>query len=175
MDQSSYLVGTIVDHRYEIVSSIAAGGMGTVYLAREVELDRLVALKVLHTVIETNAESRSRFEREARALSALKHTNIVTFLRFGIWEQHPYIVMEYLQGVTVKQMIERGRLPWRRALSICIQLCDALRHVHAHGIVHRDLKPSNILRISSESQDVIKVLDFGLAGCLPDTVLPAQR
>jgi tetratricopeptide (TPR) repeat protein/predicted Ser/Thr protein kinase len=144
---------------YEIVSFAGAGGMGEVYKARDTRLDRTVAIKVLPPLAAGNAERR-RFLREARAVSALNHPNIVTLYDFVSGDGRDSIVMEYVEGKTLADRIGRKGLPLRDALHYAIQIADALAAAHAAGIVHRDMKPGNILVTEKGS---VKVLDFGLA------------
>ena len=129
---------------YEILAPIGAGGMGEVYKARDIRLDRIVALKTSKT------EFSERFEREARAVAALNHPNICTLYDVG----SNYLVMEYIEGTPLK-----GPLPVDQALKYAVQICDALDAAHRKGITHRDLKPANILVTKAG----IKLLDFGLA------------
>src|SRR5436190_3521012 len=145
---------------YEFVSLIGAGGMGQVHQARDTRLDRSVAIKVLAPELAADAEFRDRFEREARAISALNHPNVCT-----LHDVAPgYLVMELVEGESLEELIARaGRVPVREALRIARQIADALEAAHDRGIVHRDLKPANV-RVTSSGQ--VKVLDFGLAKVL---------
>lgn len=147
--------------RYEIVSSIGAGGMGQVYLARDVELGRRVALKVLPAQFTLDEERILRFRREARAASALNHPNIVTVYDVGESGQTWFIVTEFIEGETLRSRLEHGRLQSDIALDIALQCARALATAHDAGIVHRDVKPENIL---VRSDGVVKIVDFGLAG-----------
>ena len=145
---------------YEIVSALGAGGMGEVYRARDTRLDRSVAIKVLAASLAGDAEFRDRFEREARAISALNHPNVCT-----LHDVAPgYLVMELVEGESLEELIARtGPVPVKDALRSARQIADALEAAHDRGIVHRDLKPANV-RITSSGQ--VKVLDFGLAKVL---------
>ncbi|HWC65589.1 MAG TPA: protein kinase [Thermoanaerobaculia bacterium] len=145
---------------YEIVAPIGAGGMGEVYRARDTRLGREVAVKVLPAEFSENRERRSRFEQEARAASALNHPNIVTVHDVGSAEGHLYVAMELVEGKSLREMLEAGRLPASRALDVGFQMADGLARAHAAGIVHRDLKPENVM-VSKDG--FVKILDFGLA------------
>ena len=129
---------------YEIQSPLGAGGMGEVYRARDTRLDRTVAVKVLPSHLAQNAEARERFEREARAISALNHPYICHLYDVGEQDGHNYLVMEYMEGETLSSRLLRGRLPLEVALRYANEIADALDAAHRRGIVHRDLKPSNI-------------------------------
>ncbi|MEA2345225.1 MAG: eukaryotic-like serine/threonine-protein kinase, partial [Thermoanaerobaculia bacterium] len=144
---------------YEIVTLLGAGGMGEVYRARDTRLDRIVAIKVLPAHLTANEASRARFEREARAISALSHPNICALYDIGRDGDIEYLVMEYLEGQTLADKLARGPLPRSQFLKLGAQIAEALQHAHRAGIVHRDLKPGNIMITNSGA----KLLDFGLA------------
>jgi Tol biopolymer transport system component len=144
---------------YEILSPIGAGGMGEVYKARDTRLDRIVAVKVLHSTAAPDAARQERFEREARAVSALNHPHICTLHDVGEQDGVAYLVMEHLEGETLAQRLEKGALPLDLLLPIATQIADALARAHRQGVVHRDLKPANIMLTRSGA----KLLDFGLA------------
>src|SRR5262245_24764019 len=144
---------------YEILSSLGAGGMGEVYRARDTRLDRTVALKVLPSHLAESPESRQRFEREARAISALSHPHICTLHDVGREDGVAYLVMEYLEGETLADRLKRGALPIDLALRHGAEIADALDRAHRQGIVHRDLKPGNVML----TKEGAKLLDFGLA------------
>ncbi|MBV8544201.1 MAG: serine/threonine-protein kinase, partial [Acidobacteria bacterium] len=144
---------------YEIVTLLGAGGMGEVYRARDTRLDRVVAIKVLPAHLTANEASRARFEREARAISALSHPNICALYDVGRDGDTEYLVMEYLEGQTLADKLARGPLPRSQFLKLAAQIAEALQHAHRAGIVHRDLKPGNIMITNSGA----KLLDFGLA------------
>lgn len=155
--------GTIVDERYEVVRQLGVGGMGAVFLAREIGLDRLVAVKLLQQELITDADSSARFERESQVLAAVQHENIVSLYRYGIWQNKcPYIVMEYLEGQSLRKKINDDTLSIEDKISIAVQLCAALQAAHTAGITHRDLKPDNVM-VVQDSPCRIKVLDFGLS------------
>ena len=144
---------------YEIVSAIGAGGMGEVYQARDMRLDRTVAIKILPEHISAKPQARERFEREARAVSSLNHPHICTLHDVGHQDGIDYLVMEYLEGETLAHRLRKGPLPIEQVLRYAIQITDALDTAHKHGVIHRDLKPGNIMLTKSGA----KLLDFGLA------------
>jgi eukaryotic-like serine/threonine-protein kinase len=144
---------------YEIVSPLGAGGMGEVYRAKDTRLDRTVAIKVLPSHLSSNAESRQRFEREAKAISALQHPNICTLHDIGSQDGVGFLVMEYLEGQTLADRLAKGPLPLDQAIKIGIEIAQALEKAHRQGIIHRDLKPANIMLTKSGA----KLMDFGLA------------
>ena len=145
---------------YEIVSPLGAGGMGEVYRARDSRLDRDVAIKVVRADRAASEGSRERFEREARAVAALSHPNILDIHDVGTADGRIYAVMELLDGETLRARLERGPLSWRKAVEIGAAIADGLGAAHAKGMVHRDLKPANVF-LTADGR--VKVLDFGLA------------
>lgn len=155
----------------EVLEFIGQGGMGAVYKARQRELDRIVALKILPPDIGQDAAFAERFTREARALAKLNHTNIVTLYEFGRADGLYYFLMEFVDGVNLRQLTANGRVSTREALAVVPQICDALQYAHDHGIVHRDIKPENIL-IDRRGQ--VKVADFGLARIIGSAADPAD-
>jgi predicted ATPase/serine/threonine protein kinase len=145
---------------YEILSSLGAGGMGEVYRARDSRLGREVAIKVLPSTLAADFHRLGRFEREARAASALNHPNIVTIYELGEVEATRYIAMELVEGKTLRELLDAGSIPLQKAINIAAQVADGLAKAHDAGIVHRDLKPENLM-ISIDG--FVKILDFGLA------------
>ncbi len=145
---------------YEILAPLGAGGMGEVYRARDTRLDRTVAIKVLPSEFSRDADRLGRFQREARATSALNHPNIVTIHEVGEVDSTSFIVMELVEGTSLRDELVDGPLPVRKLLAIAVQIADGLARAHAAGIVHRDLKPENVM-IASDG--LVKILDFGLA------------
>jgi len=144
---------------YEIQAPVGAGGMGEVYRARDTRLERSVAIKILPKEMSNDAVRKQRFEREAKAISSLNHPHICALYDVGEHEHQQYLVMEYLEGQTLSQRLERGALPLEQVLRIAIEVTDALDRAHRQNIVHRDLKPGNIMLTKSGA----KLLDFGLA------------
>src|SRR6476659_3444033 len=130
---------------YENQSALGAGGMGEVYKAKDTRLDRLVAIKVLPSPVSSDPALRERFEREARTVAALNHPHICTLHDVGHQDGTEFLVMEYLDGETLAQRLSKGALPLEQALTIAIQIADALAVAHRAGIIHRDLKPGNIM------------------------------
>jgi tRNA A-37 threonylcarbamoyl transferase component Bud32/tetratricopeptide (TPR) repeat protein len=150
--------------RYQVVSRLGEGGMGTVYLAKDPELQRTVAIKILSAYSDQSAhgdELRERFSREARSVAGLKHNNIVTIFDIGEDDGRPYIVMEFIDGESMAEMIRRrAPLALDRKLGLILELCSGLGYAHRSSIIHRDIKPANLM-ITSDG--VLKILDFGLA------------
>jgi len=144
---------------YEILSAIGAGGMGEVYRARDTRLDRIVAIKVLPTHLADRSELRERFDREAKTIASLNHPHICTLHDIGHQDGVDYLVMEYLEGETLAQRLQKGALPLEQALQYAIEISDALDKAHRKGVTHRDLKPGNIMLTKTGT----KLLDFGLA------------
>ncbi|HEY0593620.1 MAG TPA: protein kinase, partial [Thermoanaerobaculia bacterium] len=130
---------------YEIVHPVGAGGMGNVYRARDLRLGRDLAIKFLHDDLSKNRLQLHRFEREARAASALNHPSIITIYEIGEHEGHPYIAMEFIDGRRLRDLLMEGAPPIERGLEIAVSLADALGTAHGRGIVHRDLKPENVM------------------------------
>jgi Tol biopolymer transport system component len=144
---------------YEVLSPLGAGGMGEVYRARDTRLDRTVAIKILPAHLSGDPKARQRFEREAKAISSLNHPHICTLHDVGSQAGTDFLVMECLEGETLADRLARGRLPVDQALTIAIQVLDALDKAHRQGIIHRDLKPGNIMLAKTGA----KLMDFGLA------------
>lgn len=165
-DVTSDLIGRVFEERYRIERQLGRGGIGVVYYALDQKLgDRPVAIKVLSEVMGMRKAQRQRFEREAKALAALNHPNVVSVIDFGVADETPYLVMELLRGEPLSQVLaDDAPLPWERALHLMNQTLAGLCYVHERGIVHRDLKPGNLFvqRLPGMGERV-KLLDFGLA------------
>ena len=160
MDQ---YIGKMLDDRYEILELIGTGGMANVYKARCHRLNRLVAIKILKSDLADNADFRRRFHDESQAVAQLSHANIVSVYDVSTNPDREYIVMELIDGITLKQYMERrGRMDWRESLHFITQIMRGLSHAHSRGIIHRDIKPQNIMVLRDGS---VKVADFGIA-CL---------
>jgi eukaryotic-like serine/threonine-protein kinase len=145
---------------YEILSPIGAGGMGEVYRAKDPRLGREVAIKVLPASLANDAERLRRFEQEARSASALNHPNIVTIHEIGSFDSTPYLAMELIEGMSLRELLASGSLPTKRLLDAAVQIAEGLSKAHSAGIVHRDLKPENVM---VTKDGYVKLLDFGLA------------
>src|SRR5262245_11129757 len=153
------MTGQTLSH-YQVLEKLGEGGMGVVYKARDTRLDRFVAIKVLPADKVANANRRQRFVQEAKAASSLSHPNIITVHDIAHENGADFMVMEYVQGKTLDQLIPRKGMRLSEALRISVQIAHALAQAHTAGIVHRDLKPSNVMVTES---GLVKVLDFGLA------------
>src|SRR5580765_4188598 len=153
------MIGKTISH-YRILEKLGEGGMGVVYKARDTHLDRLVALKVLPPEKVADPERKRRFVQEAKAASALNHPNIITIHDIASENDIDFIVMEYVQGKTLDQLIPRKGLRLNETLRFAVQMADALAKAHSAGIIHRDLKPTNVM---VTDDGLVKVLDFGLA------------
>ena len=154
----------LISERYEVEELVGAGGMSSVYRARDQLLERYVALKILHPQYGEDEEYVERFRREARSVAKLSHPHIVTVIDRGEDDGRQYIVFEYVDGENLKQLVERtGPLPTRSAIELAVSIADALAFAHENGIVHRDVKPQNVL-ITPDGD--AKVTDFGIARSL---------
>ena len=160
MDQDKY-IGRLLDNRYEIQEVIGSGGMAVVYKARCHRLNRLVAIKILKDELSEDEEFRRRFHAEGQAVAMVSHPNIVSVYDVSSVSDANYIVMELIDGITLKQYMEKkGVLNWKETLHFAIQIAKALEHAHSKGIVHRDIKPHNVMVLKNGS---VKVADFGIA------------
>ena len=166
------LEGKILGNRYEIIEKVGNGGMATVYKATDLVLKRYVAVKVLRDEFTTDEEFIKRFETEAQSAARLVHANIVSIFDVGVDNGIYYIVMELIQGKTLKEIIvgERGPLPWKWSVNVAIQIASALEMAHKNNIIHRDIKPHNII-ITEDG--VAKVTDFGIAKAVSNSTITA--
>src|SRR6266576_4714987 len=148
---------------YEIQSPLGAGGMGEVYRALDIRLDRIVAVKILPSRLSENPEAKERFDREARTISSLNHPNICTLHDVGHQDGVDYLVMEYVEGETLASRLDKGALASDQVFKYGIEICEGLEMAHRTGIIHRDLKPGNVMLTKSG----VKLMDFGLAKSSP--------
>ncbi|MCP4675139.1 MAG: serine/threonine protein kinase [Deltaproteobacteria bacterium] len=163
--QADPLIGMVVDTRYRIVDLIGRGGMGAVYRVEHVKMGKIMAMKILHGELSQDTDLVRRFKQEAETVSRLTHINSVSVFDFGSHQGMMYLVMEYIDGQDLSQILRvKGPMSFPRVARIIIQVCSALHEAHDKGIVHRDLKPENILVSQRDEQDdFVKVLDYGLA------------
>ncbi len=161
---SSAWIGHTLDNRYKIRELLGEGGMGAVFVAEQVNLNKLVAVKMIHGEYADNEELAARFRREAMATAQIDHPNVASAIDYG---QRPgggaYLVTQLVRGASLTDEIFRGKMPWTKVCDLGAQIADALAAAHAAGIVHRDLKPDNILLEQREGATIVKVLDFGIA------------
>src|SRR3954451_8205296 len=156
----------------EVLACLGRGGMGGVYQARQKSLDRLVALKILAPEREKDPHFAERFAREAQALAKLSHPHIVTVYDFGQADGLFYLLMEYVDGVNLRQLLRTRRLESKKALAIVPPICDALQYAHDHAVVHRDIKPENLLL---DKAGQVKIADFGIAKMLGGDSTPDEE
>ncbi|MGK3983763.1 protein kinase [Sorangium sp. So ce136] len=161
---TSLAEGSVIAGRYRLERMLARGGMGSIWVARHLQLDASVAIKLMAPEYATSTTARARFEREARAAAQLKIPNVVHVHDYGIADDTPFLVMELLEGEDLETRLAReGRLTGAATLTIVTQVCKALRRAHETGIIHRDLKPANLFLSRQDEDELVKVLDFGIA------------
>ena len=166
-DMWEAIIGTIFDSKYRIEQKLGQGGMGVVYRANHIFIDRPVAIKLLRKEYLTDRTAIERFKLEARAAARIHHPNVTSILDFGVTNGNFYLVMEYLEGYSLRQQLKaNGALSIKDTVKIAIQVCDALDAAHKSNIVHKDLKPDNIFINAKEAIEQVKVLDFGIAEIL---------
>lgn len=168
--------GIVFDNRFVILDALGAGGMGTVYKAQQIGLERIVALKILNSALVDSDDSEARFQREAKILSLLAHKNIASFYQYGVAENLPFIAMEFVSGNSLRQILQgTGSISWKRICDIALQICNALSYAHEHGIIHRDLKPENIILSGDESSPKVTLIDFGLSKIIDPQMEEIQK
>lgn len=168
------LVGEILDSKYGIVKRLGIGGMGVVYQARDLSLGRNVAIKMMPLQSGHSTQDLPRFQQEAQTISRLKHPNLVTVFEFNVNNIPPYLVMEYIEGKSLSEVLSsEGPLGLERGISVLRQMCSALTHAHESGVVHRDLKPANVLL--QKNTEVVKIVDFGIAKIVHQDDADAQN
>jgi serine/threonine-protein kinase len=167
-------IGTILEGRYRVEERLAAGGMGIVYRGERVGLAKPVAIKFLHRSAALVADRRRRFEREAAAMSRLSHPNLCSIIDYGSLDEVPYLVLDYHPGISLRRVLEEGALRPPRAVFIARQILAGLGSAHASGVVHRDLAPSNVLLVGQPGEDLVKILDFGVAKLLEGDGGPSE-
>jgi serine/threonine protein kinase len=173
--QQHRLIGQVIAERYRVVELLAEGGMGAVYIADHLTLHKQVALKIVHPEHAGNAELTARFAREAMATSRIDHPNVISAIDFGtLPDDTAFLAVQLVRGPSLTRVLtDGGRLPWARVADIGSQIADALSAAHSHGIVHRDLKPDNVLlQIRDDGNELVKVLDFGVAKFAPESQVP---
>lgn len=173
---SKNLQGQLIDESFYVLSSLGEGGIGEVYLAEQMGLNRKVAIKFLHEHLISDALWQERFRREGKILGKLLHPNIVRCFACGVWQNKlPYLVFEYVEGKTLASMLSSSPpLAWRYVFKVALDVCSALAYAHGTGVIHRDLKPENIIIMNSESLAQVKLLDFGLACFSPNSELSGE-
>ena len=163
------MIGKILNGRYEIIELIGRGGMAYVYKARDLKLNRFVAVKILREEYTENEQFIKKFDRESQSAAGLSDPNIVSVYDVGVDGDVYFIVMEYVDGITLKQyLIKKGRLDYEEATNFIIDVAEALQCAHEHGIIHRDIKPQNIMLTADMTP---KVTDFGIARAITSSTI----
>ncbi|MCA9677345.1 MAG: serine/threonine protein kinase, partial [Myxococcales bacterium] len=164
MDDADPRIGTVLQGRYRVLEALGVGGMGVVYRGERLGLNKPVAIKFLRGDMAVQDEFVVRFEREARAMSQLQHPHLIPVIDFGVVDATPYLVLEYVRGDNLYDVLRKGPMPVARALTIMRQVLAGLGHAHQQGIVHRDVKPDNVILADAEGTgDHAHLFDFGLA------------
>src|SRR5439155_26964264 len=156
-------IGTLLEGRYRLDTRLAAGGMGVVYKGELVAIGKPVAIKFMHDALAAVPDLVKRFQREATAMSRLAHPHLVSVVDSGLAGGVPFLVMDFVLGRSLADVLADGPMPATRAANIAKQILVGVKHAHTSGVVHRDLKPDNILMLSDVEGDFVKILDFGLA------------
>jgi serine/threonine-protein kinase len=155
------MIGTVIEDKYKIYDQVGSGGIATVYVARDLKTNEMVAVKVIHPHVAKDSNTVKRFEREANLLMSLTDPHLVRVYDYGIEEDRHYLVMEYVGGQTLKAIIkEKGPLAVDRALDLAQQVTEGLSVIHQQGVIHRDIKPQNLI---VQTDGTVKVMDFGIA------------
>jgi len=167
-------LGQVLDGRYRLEERLGAGGMGVVYRGSRMGLSKPVAIKFLHRSASLVADRRQRFEREVAVMSRLSHPNLATIIDYGSVDDVPYLVMDFHPGISLRKLLEGGALRPDRAVFIARQILAGLGSAHASGVIHRDLKPDNVLLVGKPGEDLVKILDFGVAKLLEGDGGPSE-
>ena len=168
-DEAKAEINKTIGDKYEVLSLIGTGGMGSVYKVKDKSLGKFFAIKILNANLIQNAESVRRFKQEAQAASRLDHANLVAVYDYGVGDDsQPFIVMDYVDGISLASIIAKdGAMDVPRALDIFVQIADAINYAHQEGVIHRDIKPGNIIiEHKDDGNDYVKIIDFGIAKVL---------
>ena len=171
MDTSEVMKKGIIADKYAIIELMARGGMSVLYKARHEPVGRVVAVKMLHSRLLDSPTTIKRFQQEARAASTLSHPNLITVFDYGVLDGGiPYLVMDFIEGRSLSEILDdEASLEPSRAIPIFLQTTQALAHAHEKGVLHRDMKPSNIMITNENGNEVVKIVDFGIAKFLPES------
>ncbi|HUS29804.1 MAG TPA: serine/threonine-protein kinase, partial [Kofleriaceae bacterium] len=169
-------VGKVIDGRYEIQQRVGEGGMGVVYKARQMSIDRVIALKMLNQQMAGDQQWVQRFYNEAKACSRLQHPNTIRMFDFGQTQDgRLFMTMEFLDGMSLRDALDRGPIAPQRVIKVLIQCCASLAEAHSIGIIHRDIKPDNVFLLNmAGSPDFVKLLDFSVAKLLEGDRMKTQ-
>ncbi|MFR4250401.1 MAG: protein kinase domain-containing protein [Christensenellales bacterium] len=163
----------VLSRRYQLLEQIGSGGMAVIYKAKDLQTDRIVAIKILREEYARDKEFVARFDREARAMQRVRHSSIVEVYALGRSQGRPYIAMEYIDGPTLKGLLRlRGKIPIMQSVQIMLNLCEAIQTAHDNGVIHRDLKPHNIL-VTPDGE--VKITDFGIAKFVGSSTMTMAR